>query len=83
MNIFTDGAREFGRYPFSIYGKHVLRILTYVIPMAWFQYYPFLFIIGRLEQPLWAFAPLLCLPFGIPALLFWRFGLSKYVSTGS
>ena len=83
MNIFTDGAREFGRYPFSIYGKQVLRILTYVIPMAWFQYYPFLFIIGRLEQPLWAFSPLLCLPFGIPALLFWRFGLSKYVSTGS
>ena len=27
MNIFTDGAREFGQYPFSIYGKRVLGFL--------------------------------------------------------
>lgn len=83
MNIFTDGAREFGRYPFSIYGKNVLRILTYVIPMAWFQYYPFLYLIGHVTHPLWIFSPLLCLPFSIPALLFWKMGLRKYTSTGS
>ena len=82
MNIFTDGARDFGRYPFSIYGKQVLRILTYVIPMAWFQYYPFyLSLVGwssHCGRSLHYYAS-----FGIPALLFWRFGLSKYVSTGS
>ena len=66
MNIFTDGAREFGRYPFSIYGKHVLRLLTYVVPMAWFQYYPFLYVIGRVTNPWWILSPLVCLLFAFP-----------------
>lgn len=83
MNIFTDGAREFGRYPFSVYGKNVLRFLTYIIPMAWFQYYPFLYLIGRLKNPLWSLSPLICLLFAVPTLLFWRFGLYRYQSTGS
>ena len=50
MNIFTDGSREFGKYPLSIYGKGVLRLLTYVIPIALFQYYPFLYLIGRTQN---------------------------------
>ena len=32
MNIFTDGSREFGKYPVSIYGEGVLKFYTYVIP---------------------------------------------------
>ncbi|WP_313539124.1 ABC transporter permease [Enterococcus sp.] len=83
MNIFTDGAREFGRYPFSIYGKQVLRILTYVVPMAWFQYYPFLYLIGQRTNPWWIASPLVCLVFAVPAIWFWRVGLKNYVSTGS
>ena len=83
MNIFTDGAREFGRYPFSIYGKHVLRLLTYVVPMAWFQYYPFLYVIGRVTNPWWILSPLVCLLFAFPAFFFWRVGLKNYISTGS
>lgn len=83
MNIFTDGAREFGRYPFSIYGKQVLRLLTFVIPMAWFQYYPFLYLIGQLTNAWWSLSPLVCLVFALPAIWFWRFGLKNYVSTGS
>lgn len=47
MNILTDGAREFGKYPFSVYGEGVLKLLTYVVPLALFQYYPLLYILGR------------------------------------
>lgn len=83
MNIFTDGAREFGRYPFQIYGKNVLRFLTYLIPMAWFQYYPFLYLIGEVKNPIWIFSPLVALTFGLPTFLIWRWGLKKYKSTGS
>lgn len=83
MNIFTDGAREFGRYPFSIYGKNVLRILTFVIPMAWFQYYPFLYLLGRTTNPWLVISPLLCLVFALPTRWCWRYGLKKYQSTGS
>ena len=45
MNIFTDGSREFGKYPMSIYGEGVLKFFTYIIPIALFQYYPFLYLI--------------------------------------
>jgi len=83
MNIFTDGGREFGRYPFAVYGEHVLRVLTYVVPLALFQYYPLLYLLGRETGALYMLAPLLGLLFAIPAYAFWRFGLSRYKSTGS
>ena len=83
MNIFTDGGREFGRFPFSIYGEGVLRFLTYIIPLALVQYYPLLFLLGREENLLFMFTPLLALLFIIPAYGFFRFGLSRYKSIGS
>ena len=83
MNILTDGGREFGRYPYSIYGKHILRFLTFVIPLALFQYYPLLFLLGREEGLFYRISPLLSLLFLIPVFLFWRFSLTKYQSTGS
>ncbi len=83
MNIFTDGAREFGRYPFAIYGDAVLKFLTYIIPLALFQYYPLLYLIGSTENVLYMFLPLFCVLFIVPCYLFFKFGLSRYKSTGS
>ncbi|MDE5824614.1 MAG: ABC-2 family transporter protein, partial [Lachnospiraceae bacterium] len=34
MNVFTDGAREFGKYPIGIYGKKILLFTTFIIPYA-------------------------------------------------
>ena len=83
MNIFTDGGREFGRYPFSIYGQGVLKFLTFVIPLALFQYYPLLYLLGMKRDALHMFSPLLSLLFLIPGYAFFRVGLRKYKSTGS
>ena len=83
MNIFTDGGREFGRYPFAVYGEHVLRVLTYVVPLALFQYYPLLYLLGRETGLLYMLAPLFGLLFAVPAYTFWIFGLRRYKSTGS
>jgi ABC-2 type transport system permease protein len=83
MNIFTDGAREFGKYPFSIYGESVLKFLTYVIPMALFQYYPFLYLTGKSSRTLYMFLPLAGMLFLVPCLIFWRIGVRHYKSTGS
>ena len=83
MNIFTDGSREFGAYPLSIYGEGILKFYTYVIPIALFQYYPFLYLIGRSEQIGLIFLPLLGFVFLIPCYCFFRYGLKKYKSTGS
>lgn len=83
MNIFTDGSLEFGKYPISIYGEGVLRIFTYVVPIALFQYYPFLYLIGRSDRIGLIFLPLLGIVFLLPCYGFFRFGLRKYQSAGS
>ena len=83
MNIFTDGSREFGKYPLAIYGDGVLKFLTYVIPIALFQYYPLLYLFDRSENRFLMVLPLLCWLFLIPCYTLFRFGLHKYQSTGS
>lgn len=83
MNIFTDGAREFGKYPISVYGSGVLKFCTYVIPFALFQYYPFLYLIGQSDNRWFMVLPLAAWLFLIPCLLVWRIGVRHYKSTGS
>lgn len=83
MNVLTDGGREFGRYPFSVYGDGVLKFLTYVVPLALFQYYPLLYLLNRESSIRYMLSPVIGLLFLIPSYAFWRFGLSRYKSTGS
>lgn len=83
INIFTDGSREFGKYPVSIYGEGILKFLTYVLPVALFQYYPFMYLLGRETSPFYMLCPLLSLLFFIPSYILWRIGLRHYKSTGS
>ena len=59
LNIITDGAREYGKYPASVYGKFVLLFSTAVIPYALFQYYPLLYVIGKSENTLYCGLPLI------------------------
>lgn len=83
MNVFTDGAREYGKYPVSVYGKTVLTICTYLVPYALFQYYPFLYLIGRTDDVRYALLPVGACVFWVPAYGLWRWGLRRYQSTGS
>lgn len=83
MNILTDGSREHGRLPFSVYGDGILKFLTFVVPIALIQYYPLLYIIGREESFLFALTPILALTFLLPCYVFFRFGMRRYKSTGS
>ena len=70
MNIFTDGAREYGKYPVNIYGRNVLKLCTYVVPFALFQYYPFLYLTGKSNEILYAYYPILGLFVYPPMLCF-------------
>ena len=83
MNILTYGGREFGRYPFKIYGEGILKFLTYVIPLALIQYYPLLYLLDREQNAFYMFTPLLGLLFIMPCYGFFRIGLKRYKSTGS
>lgn len=83
LNVLTDGAREYGKYPIEIYGKNVLRICTYIVPFAFFQYYPFLYLIGRVEDWRYMLLPLVSCIFLVPCLALWRIGVRHYKSAGS
>lgn len=83
MNIFTDGAREFGRYPAGVYGKRFLQFCTFVVPYGLVQHYPLLFLLGKRDEVWWMFVPLLAFFFVIPCYGIWRVGVRKYQSAGS
>lgn len=82
MNVFTDGGREHGKYPFDIYGKRFLQFVTFVIPYACVQYYPLLFLLGR-GKWWYALLPAAGFVFLAPCYGLWRFGVRHYKSTGS
>ena len=83
MNVFTYGAREFGRFPISVYGENVLKLLTCVIPIALFQYYPLLYLIDQDRGSFGLIAPMLSLLFAAPSYAFYRYAFSRYQSAGS
>lgn len=83
MNIFTDGAREFGKYPIGIYGEKVLLFTTFVIPYALIQYYPLLYLLGHRTSAFYIFLPLFACLFLVPTMLLWKFGVRHYASSGS
>lgn len=82
MNIFTDGAREYGKYPVCIYGKRVLQLCTFVVPYALIQYYPLLNLLDR-GKPFYSLLPLAACLFLVPCLLLWKIGVRHYTSSGS
>lgn len=83
MNVLTDGAKEYGKYPIGVYGKRLLQITTFIIPYALVQYYPLLYVLGRTEQMWYMFLPVAACLFLIPCYMLWKFGVSSYKSSGS
>ena len=83
MNIFTDGGREFGSYPISVYGEKILKFFTFAVPLALVQYYPFLYLVGQAKAWWYAITPLGAWVFLVPCALLWKAGLRHYKSTGS
>lgn len=83
MNVFTHGGREFAVYPLDVYGKRLLQFCTWIIPYALYQYYPFLYLLGRRTNPWLGMTPLLTPLFILPCYGVWRFGVRKYKSAGS
>ena len=83
MNIFTDGGRDLAQYPLDIYHKAIKVFFTFVIPLAFVNYYPLLYVIGKSDNKLYSLSPLLTILFIIPCYIIWKIGLKKYKSIGS
>jgi ABC-2 type transport system permease protein len=72
----------------SIYAEWLRRVFTFVIPASFLNYYPALYFLDKPDPfglPTFAsfFAPLAGGAVFVAALLFWRFGVRHYHSTGS
>ncbi len=87
-NAFTYGGGTLTQYPLTIYPTELMRSLTFVVPVAFVNWYPCLFLLGRDDpfgMPAWL---QLCSPVAGAvsvgaALLAWRTGLNRYTSTGT
>jgi ABC-2 type transport system permease protein len=87
-NAFTYGGNTLTQYPLTIFPKELMRAVTFVVPLAFVNWYPALHVLGR-EDPLdlpevVRFAPpvVAALMSGLAALA-WRAGIRRYRSTGS
>lgn len=88
QNSFTYGGQTLLQYPPTVFAKELVRGVTFVLPLAFVNWLPALYVLGRpypLDLPTWvAFTPPLVAA-GCCALAgaVWRAGLRSYRSTGS
>jgi len=88
MNSFTYGSSFATQYPLHIMGTWLRRLLTFVVPAAFVNYYPSLYILGRTDPfggPGWVrFAsPAVALVLVLVARAAWANAVRHYRSTGS
>ena len=82
-NVFTDGGKHMAQYPIGIFKKGLVFFFTFIIPFGFVNYYPLLYLIGRVNNPLYMLSPLLTLLYLIPAIMIFYRGVKKYSSVGS
>ena len=82
-NVFTDGGKHMAQYPIGVFSKGFVFFFTFIIPYAFVNYYPLLYVIGKENNPLYAFSPLLVVIYLIPCILVFYWGMKRYASVGS
>ncbi|GAA0403755.1 ABC transporter permease [Microbispora corallina] len=87
-NAFTYGGAQLTQYPLNVYGADLVRGVTYVLPLAFVNWQPGLYVLGREDPlglpPLLRFlSPVAALALAGAAALAWRAGIRRYRSTGS
>jgi ABC-2 type transport system permease protein len=89
MNMATYGGQFLTQYPMTIYGEFLRSFFTFVIPMAFINYFPTLWLLNKPDQlsgliGLLAFAaPFICVLMFAIGVAMWRRGVRHYASTGS
>ena len=82
-NVFTDGGKHMAQYPIGIFQKGMVLFFTFIIPYAFVNYYPLLYFIGKKDNLLYGFSPLLVTLYLIPCILVFKLGMKRYSSVGS
>jgi ABC-2 type transport system permease protein len=87
-NAFTYGGNTITQYPLTIYPRQVVTALTFLLPLAFVNWYPALYVLDKPDPqgyPEWLrFAsPLAAVLLSGVAAFVWRRGVRHYSSTGS
>lgn len=82
-NLITDGGKHMAQYPIGIFQKGFKFFFTFIIPYAFVNYYPLMYLLDRTDNSLYMYSPLLVLIFLIPCFLTFKVLSKKYTSAGS
>ena len=82
-NLLTDGGRHLAQYPIGIFKKGFAFFFTFIIPYAFVNYYPLLYFLGKNNNVIYAFTPIITIIYLVPSLFIFKLGMKKYSSTGS
>lgn len=87
-NAFTYGGNTMTQFPLTIYPQEMIKVLTFLVPVGFVNWYPSLFILGRpdplgLPDAMQFASPVAALVLAGIAALAWRTGVRRYRSTGS
>ena len=82
-NVFTDGGKHMAQYPIGVFKKGFVFFFTFIIPYAFVNYYPLLYVLGKSNNYLYSITPLIVLIYLIPCFLIFYKGAKKYTSVGS
>jgi ABC-2 type transport system permease protein len=87
-HMFTYGGDALAAYPLDIYRGSIRRFFTFILPLAFVNYEPALFLLGRpdplgLPDAARLLSPVAALAMAALARLGWQQGVRHYQSTGS
>ncbi|MBO0846409.1 MAG: ABC-2 family transporter protein, partial [Nocardioides sp.] len=87
-NAFTYGGNTMTQYPMTIFPNAVVKSLTFLVPVAFVNWYPCLYLLDRPDPnglPAWfaVLSPVVAVLTLAVAGLAWRAGVRHYTSTGS
>lgn len=87
-HVFTYGGDSVASFPLDIYRGSVRRFFTFVVPLAFVNYEPALFLLGRpdplgLPDAVRLLSPLVAVVMALLARFGWQLGVRHYQSTGT
>ena len=88
LNTFTYGGNQLSSYPIDIYAGWLRRLVAFIIPLGFVNYFPALYILDReaafgSSTVLRFMSPFVAIVLVVIARQVWQLGIRNYRSTGS